>query len=624
MLSFPSFIAAPPIRALAPLLGLMLLPALATAGNQNGPGWQPHQLPPKAKAKPQPQPQPKPQPKAPRAAKHSAPPVTPAESVETIRRVVPTEDMVQRRIPGKGPLFEDDLIRLAIANHPELARRRAQVLIAQAKIKGAGDWENPELRIGYAWDTDERIREPFLEQSTERITSSERYQQSDSLRSLDGPFQPREGNSSYERTSGGVSGSRYRTIERRVTPGRFRDIVETTVSESRSSRDSFSRNTTQTNQGATFSEAEAGSRNTDRRIVERSREVINHPDDFSRDDQFSLLVRFRVPNPWERRARIEIAAAETERAESDYLIEEDKVVRTVRAMYEDLIMAESMARGTADRRSLHEKFGQEIDAANLPDLADLAADVRLEVGKAIRDQREFRSDIARLREEMATFCGLDRPERIGVSGKPTRRLVPVAALDVAYLISMAQLYRSDLLDLKSRLSLAKAELRGVKAAKIPFFNFIDTGWATTQTSGRAGESDEWQVRAGISLPLFDWFGLNKAHLEHETATAAYVRQIEEQTRLIENEIRHAIARIGAANKELAQYESDLARVRADSARSLAQTAVDPIKSLKTRYKTGDLVSKFEEDRYEVWSDYYKAVMELERALGTRLERVLNR
>jgi outer membrane protein TolC len=244
----------------------------------------------------------------------------------------------------------------------------------------------------------------------------------------------------------------------------------------------------------------------------------------------------------------------------------------------------------------------------------LGADIRLGVGKTIREQREFRSDIARLRQELATLCGLPHPERISVIGKPTRRLVSLESLDVDYLISMAQLHRSDLLDLKARLALAKAELMGAKAAKIPFFTFVDGGWATSQTS----------VRAGISLPLFDWFGINKAHLEHETASTAYSQQIEEQSRLIATDIRQAIDRIRAAAKELSVYESDLARVKADSRKSIEQTSVDPIRSLKTRYQTEELVFKFEEDRYEVWSDYYKAVMELERALGTRLERVLSR
>ncbi|MDB6071780.1 MAG: hypothetical protein JWL81_2951 [Verrucomicrobiales bacterium] len=634
----------PVCRLVVPLLGLTLLPFAAVAGNQSGPGWQQAKSKGQAASPVDSAPSPAAAPakgfgigkfrlKSKKAAAAAAAEAQqadptlfpdPAMAAEAPRRTAPPEEMIQRQVPGTGPLLEDDLIRLAIANNPELARRRSEILIARAKVKGAGDWENPELRIGYSWEHDERLTEPFVESSTERIRANERYTQTQSVRNLAAPFYPGAGDSQTQRDAGSLNTTRYRTIERRVTPGRYKDVIDTTVYERRNSRETFSRNTSDTEQGVTFPTAEAGSQNTDRRIVERSREIVRHPDDYSRDDQLSILVRFRVPNPWERRANIEIAAAETARAESDYLIEEDKLIRTVRALYEDLNMAESVSRSSSSRRSFQEKYGAEVEAANFPELADLAADIRLEVGKAIREQREFRSDIARLREELAVYCGLDKPDRIGVIGKPTRRIVPVDALDVDYLISMAQLHRSDLLDLKSRLAVAKAELMGAKAAKIPFVTFFDAGWATAQSTGRTGETEEWSVRAGISLPLFDWFGINKAHLEHRTATEAYTKQIDEQRRLIAVEIRTALDRIRSASKELKTYDADLARIRSDSAKSIEQTAIDPIKNLKTRYQNEDLIAKFEEDRYEVWSDYYKAVMELERALGTRLEKVLRR
>ena len=612
----PPFNSAPLLRVLVPVLGLSLIPAaVVQAGNQHGPGWQQG----KTKSKPKAAAAPRPFGKSDAGAPASSPPIPAAP-----RRTAPEEETMQRRIPGNGPLYEDDLIRLAIANNAELARRRAEILIARAKVLGAGDWENPELRIGYAWDHDDRLAEPFIERGTERINASERFSSNESRRNLAGPFEVGEGDSLSERTSGTVRTSRYRTIERRVTPGRYRDVIDTRVYEQRTAQENFGRNISQTSQGATFSSREAGAQNTDRRIVERSREIVNHPDEYSRDDQLAILVRFRVPNPWERRANIELAAAQTARAESDYLIEEDKVVRTVRAMYEDLNMTESLSRSTVARRGINEKFQAEIETANVPGLADLAADIRLGRGKSLRDNRELRSDISRFRQELSTYCGLDRPERIGVIGKPTRRVVPLASLDVDYLVSMAQLHRSDLLDLEARLAVAKAELKVARSAKIPFFTFIDGGWASSTTTGRTGETEEWSVRAGISLPLFDWFGINKAHLEHRTATEAYSKQIEQQRQLIITEIRVAIERIRTADKELKAYDSDLTQIKADARKSIEQTSIDPIRNRKTRYQTEELVYKFEEDRYEVWSDYYKAVMELERALGTRLERVMNR
>jgi hypothetical protein len=354
-------------RALIPVLGMALLPLPLTAGNQSGPGWQ--QSKPKAKAtKSKPVP-------ASRPAAVPVPaldPVLPSGFAIPVvpQRTAPEEGSIQRSVPGTGPLGEDDIIRLAIANNAELARRRSEILIARAKAKGAGDWENPELRIGYAWDQDERLSEPFTEQATERITAGESYSSLERQRNLAPEFFPGYGESSLQRTSGSVNTSRYRTIERKVTPGQFRDVVETTVYEQRKASGTSLQSNADTIQGVTADRREARSQQTNRRIVERSREVIDHPDDYSRDDELALLIRFRIPNPWERKAKLEIAAAETARAESDYLIEEDKVVRTVRAMYEDLNMAESVARSTGARRALNEKFRDEIDATNLPGLAE--------------------------------------------------------------------------------------------------------------------------------------------------------------------------------------------------------------------------------------------------------------
>jgi outer membrane protein TolC len=614
----------PPValcRLLVPCLGLVFLPQPLPAGNKSGAGWQQAPTKPKVKVKPKPAPKARPIDEARGPQGPASAPALPAAP----RRTALDEETIQRRIPVSGPLDEDALILLAIANNPELARRRAEILIARAKVKGAGDWENPELRIGYAWDRDDRLTEPFMERATERITANERYSSTENERNLATGFEPFAGDAQTQRRDGSVRTSRYRTIERRVTPGRYRDVIDTTVYERRNARESYSQNTDVSSQGASFNTREGVSQNSDRRIVERSREIINHPDEYSRDDELSILIRFRIPNPWERRANIELAAAETARAESDYLIEEDKVIREVRALYEDLNILESIGRSTASRQVVQEKYRADLEALNSPELADLAADIRVGVGRSMRDQRELRSDIARSRQELADLCGIDRPERIAVIGKPSRRVVPVDSLDINYLVSMAQLHRSDLLDLEARLLVAKAELKVARSARIPFFSFADAGWSTATTSGRTGESEEWAVRVGITLPFFDWFGINKAHLEHQTATEAYTRQVGEQRQRITREIMGAIARIRTAAAELVQYDKDFARIKADSVRTRQQMSQESdSKRVRSNYQSEDLVSKFEEDRYEVWSDYYKAVMALEHALGTRLERVLSR
>ena len=592
-------------------------PPTAFAGNQHGPGWQ-QAKPKKKKAAPAAAEAPKARP-----VPETAPAPASALQVEGAR-TVPAAETLLRTLPGNGAVSEDELILLAITNSTRLARLRNEVSIAQARKLGAGDLPNPELRIGYAWDYDERLRSSYLERSTERITGSETYSRTQTARNSTTTEQEGTILDNYsESTAGRENRTRYRTIERRVTPGRYRDVTTTRVweSDSRSESSRSSRNGTSDGLAQTRSQEATDRRNS--RLVEESREITQHPDDYSRDEELGVLVRFDVPNPWERRAKIEVAAAEIARAEAEYLAEEDKVIITVRELYEELTTLEGRRGATDNRRRTNEQYKSDIEKLNNPELADLAADVRLDISKGGLDSRELRTDIARVREELAVFCGLDNPDRISVSTRAVRRAVNTANLDLEYLSSVALLHRADLLDLQSRHQLAKAELREAKSLKIPFFTFLDAGVSKATTTQRSGENMEYMVRAGISLPLFDWVGINKAHKEFETASELYGKQIEEERRLIQVEIQQAINRIRAADKELGTFETELKQHREYAEISAKENAADAVKMLRTKQKGDDLTARFEENRYELWSDYSKAVLELERALGTRLDKALS-
>lgn len=534
-------------------------------------------------------------------------------------RPIPSEEVLHEQIAAGGPIDEDMCIRMAIANQPELRRRRADVAIARAKKLGATDWPNPELRIGYVWDYDDRLREPFVERSTERIRREERYNSGENSSSVN-QFGSRTTGS--QRSSGTQRESRYRTIERRVRPGATRDVIDTVEYETIRETDRRRQNTRSSDGIFTNEESESRTQNTRRRIVERSREYSYHPDDTSRDDELTLMIRWDLPNFWERRALIEQAAGEIARAEADYLVEEDKVILKVREMFEELTTLEATLRTHNSRRSIHERYRADVERLNLPELANLAGNIRQEIHRLRRNARELRSDIARVRGELAAFCRIEDASRIAVPPLPGRRIVSADALDVDYLVSMALLHRSDLLDLQARHQLAQAELKGAKAMRIPSLSFVDFGWARTETSGRTGHSDEWMVRAGIVLPLFDWIGVNRAHKEFEVATKAFSDQIEYQRRLIEVEVRQALARIRAQEDEMASLESDLKAVREDGERSILENSGNVSRQIEFQYETDDEVARYEEDRVEVRSDYTKAVLALETALGARLERVL--
>src|SRR5690606_26051042 len=136
-------------------------------------------------------------------------------------------------------------------------------------------------------------------------------------------------------------------------------------------------------------------------------------------------------------------------------------------------------------------------------------------------------------------------------------------------------------------------------------------------------NEEWQVRVAITLPLFDWIGINQTQKEFQTATELYERQIGDRQRLISMQIEQAINRIRRAEQKLALFETELNNLNASAERSLKETAEDLNDNARAKIKIEQLRSQYEEERYESWSEYNRSVLELERALGCRLEKALN-
>ena len=193
---------------------------------------------PKKPAPAQPAPQPAAPTPKPAASKSKAPTPAPPTPAAT---EVPSADALIAMVPSSGPLPEHDLILLAIANSPELERRRVSIIAAHAQRRAAVVWKNPELRFSYAWQDDDMVRIPFTETSREQISTTEQFNGSDSTSSL-APFgELGYGESTSDLSSGSSSVRRYREIERRVTPGAGTDRITTNTYEVREDRASGTR-----------------------------------------------------------------------------------------------------------------------------------------------------------------------------------------------------------------------------------------------------------------------------------------------------------------------------------------------------------------------------------------------
>ncbi len=492
-------------------------------------------------------------------------------------------------VPASGPLRLDDVIRLAIASSPKLGNFRAEIAKARADKRSEQDWKNPELRLGYGSQDDNFLRHTYTDTTLKSDTSDFAALGPDGDLSTIGP---------------------YREIERIVTShGKYED---STVNEY-------------------FRSGNPDDPPDAARILESTsyeRDSTTRSD--GGDEQYSALLRFQLPNPGERKARIQRASAGIMLAEGEYLTEEDKLVREVRELFHDLSVMESTLGAQKKRYSSYTSLNLEMESAALADYAAMdAARARFEMTKITGDIRELETDINNIRIKIAQLCGLSSSSRINSGGFIPRRVIDLANLDHAYLVEVATLHRADMVESRSRLEIAKSHLAEAKAGKVPWITFFDIGYSQQQRGGYSGRENEWTARIAIEIPIWDISRINKRSKAYRDAATQWERQTELQRQRVAGDVSLAIERLRNSAAATRSYESDIRRQKRQMEDSVARVkaaradASDYVKGKRTEYERDDLTQQMEVGRYKAWSDYEKALMALEIALGVRIEEVLN-
>lgn len=511
-------------------------------------------------------------------------------------------------VPATGPLNLEQLLQLAIFNNPEILRRRGEAEVARAARKAATDWEDPELRFSWSTQTDIEVGSPY----TERSVSREHYSGTEFDR------QSTRGMGEYridtERTR--FSEDRYRTVERQVIPGATRDKIITTEYETRRTNSRGNRTRVDGfNGGVPISRNDATGRQNGRRIAGRSVTYRYHDDDTTPEDSYELLLRFPFPNPWQMKANVAMAEAEIREADFTLKAIEDEVILDVRELYEEIAYYEfTQAAQTALNKEQQDflKVTQGVLTDKIAKAANDTLSSKVKAFSAGQKAAERRRDLARL-------VGLADPSRIAIPKSFRRRVVDLGGASLPYLIEMARIYRADLNLLHAKNELARAEYREAQSLKIPAAAFVDV--AVGRDYDRQGRDEtELQLRVGVSLPLWSWL-FNDAERVPEAAARAYSRQIGRMANSIEGDVIASLEALRAAEKMMKEFESQAA-----AAEVLAKEGqVAALMSEKVEQGVSEsrqLVRELAINRLEVIRLYNLAVLELERALGTRLEKIL--
>ena len=578
-----------PLSLARPLLLHILAAALLCPGAFGKTKSLPQKPLPPAATKPK-TPEAKAEPKAPRPAptplfrqKQGDAPSDPSLSHRAL--IVPPEELLSR-VPVSGPLDEEHCILLAIAKSPDLASRRAEIQNAVASRQEIKDWRNPELRLGYGSQSDDFVRHPYTDTTLQSRSDS--------------PF----------------PGSVFDKIVRTVTPG---------LNQTYSSTSSW-----HYQPNPNYDPLVPGSTPLEETFTGTSYDQSTSTFSSRSSEQFSTLLRLTTPHPWVKKARLERASCEIMLAEAQYLAEEDKLVRAVRRLFHDLGVEESTLKVHQKRRANFAALRTEMENANLFEFAMDTARASLNMADVLSDTQKISRAASDTRYELAKLCLLPDPSRIYSAGILIRRVLdPGQELDPAYLIELAMLYRADAVESRGRLGIAKARLAEINAAKIPWASFIDAGYNHSTRDNYSGAQDEWVIRIGIDIPIFDWTRINKRGDEYKKAALEWEKVFNAQREQVSIEVALAVRQVRSAYKSLKTYDDDVKKqqntIKADlvKAESAATGANGFVKNLRTKYDAEDITQQLEITRYQAYSDYNKAVMNLEDAIGVRIEKALS-
>jgi cobalt-zinc-cadmium efflux system outer membrane protein len=331
---------------------------------------------------------------------------------------------------------------------------------------------------------------------------------------------------------------------------------------------------------------------------------------------FDVALNWAPPRPGELGAKQARAQARIDEVKAQIAAEEWRFAATVRQAYAALLAAEERLRLAESSLRLQERIRQFVrDKRQLGDASSLDVNLAdLEFTAIVREELTVRNERDRTRLELNRLLGL--PPRLElqlqVAGDPLA--YRPFSLDIPTLEQAFLAHRPDLLALKQKYEQAEQSLRLAYLQRWPWFRF-GPAYARDEINGEAG--NRWGVGLGIDLPLANWNQGEIARLEaeREKLRESFVATLHEAR----GEVHVAYGNLTAQAQLIRLFEESIRPALEENLRlteagfqagelNLLQVITTQDKALKSRRE--GLQARFE---------YWKAVYDLERALGIRLQ-----
>ena len=489
-----------------------------------------------------------------------------------------------------------ELIALGIKNNPRLISLRGAITIAEAQKKAARDWPDPQIRFRKNWGSNE-IPAPFTETRTESYTQ----QVSRTVINEDG----QEKKSISEETVN-------RNISRTVTEGSDKTVVEERIEENSEENITILPNPEIFEPG--------GTRTDNREMIRNGTETDFHDTNpFADEEDTQLQFRLYVPHPGIRKARLARAEQEVKLARATALNQERDVVIRIREEYEQLqylkAQIELLELDDDAAKSYSETQSKMLSSGLITiDKVEYVGSDGLSVEGA---QIEFNSQ----RDNLAARVGLKDPNRIRITDKLISPSIDLDHTHLEYLIRMSLANRGELTTIRAKEKIAQSALNESRAKKIPWFDYVQAGVGREEEGGqRTGES--WGIQLAMSVPLFSWLGHESA--VREAAVTSYYSQKGATQKIITGEVVASYENLKRAKKYRDRAQEHALKQKKYNAQFIERIKnTERHKLEKIRFEIAQNTTKITKQRLAAERTYNKALLQLEKALGTSLEKVFS-
>lgn len=350
-------------------------------------------------------------------------------------------------------------------------------------------------------------------------------------------------------------------------------------------------------------------------------------------------LRVFPPNPWAMSAGVSRARASLYAAEAALSAASVQLAQDVRQAFAELQYADRDIRllsGLMDvRRDLVRDMKALVKQGQGTVLESSRASYRYL--QSVSDHQKRLRDRDALRSQLAKMLAVSPAVLAILSDEPLPVVANADGADVDALIEEAMASRADLIELAWKARTAREAYREERAQRIPWFSHLqasythrendatsesyDSEWdlydlsSTIQTDSSSSTSglEEWEVSAGLTLPVFSWLGRADDALE-ESWRAAEQSEARAVSKM-KQAVAQAVADLALQEERNASFNSETAEIVSELRSAIDQAG-------ETGFLSPDELVRMREqligiERFRIDAEHQRALtlLDLEKAAG---------